>query len=112
MAGTLILEVIVMILTFPIVARIAGGLTWVSGIYLAAVTVALILAAGMQGRRHALTIDLALQFAVIAGGVFHWSIAVVGLLFVCVWIYIRYVKVDVERRIERGLLPGQEPITD
>lgn len=112
MAGTLILEVIVMILTFPIVARIAGGLTWVSGIYLAAVTVALILAAGMQGRRHALTLDLALQFAVIAGGVFHWSIAVVGLLFMCVWIYIRYVKVDVERRIERGLLPGQEPITD
>ena len=30
----------------------------------------------------------------------------------CVWIYIRYVKIDVERRIERGLLPGQEPITD
>lgn len=112
MAGTLILEVIVMILTFPIVARIAGGLTWFSGVYLAVVTLALILAAGMQGRRNALTIDLGLQFAVIAGGIFHWSIAVVGVLFLCVWVYIRYVKLDVERRIELGLLPGQEPIDD
>ena len=75
-------------------------------------TLALILAAGIQGRRNAQTIDLALQFAVIAGGIFHWSIAVVGVLFLCVWVYIRYIKLDVERRIEMGMLPGQEPIDD
>ncbi|MFT4042145.1 MAG: DUF4233 domain-containing protein [Gordonia sp. (in: high G+C Gram-positive bacteria)] len=110
MAGTLILEVIVMILTFPIVARIGGGLTWVSSTYLGVVTVLVILASGMQRRPQALSIDLALQVLVIIGGVFHWSIAVVGVIFACVWLYIRYVKNDVAHRIERGQLSGQEPI--
>lgn len=110
MAGTLILEVIVMILTFPIVARVGSGLTWYSTLYLALVTLALLLACGIQGRKHAIEIDLALQVAVIAGGIFHWAIAVVGVIFGCVWWYIRYVKLDVERRMRQGLLPGQEPI--
>ncbi|MGV9826589.1 MULTISPECIES: DUF4233 domain-containing protein [unclassified Gordonia (in: high G+C Gram-positive bacteria)] len=110
MAGTLILEVIVMILTFPIVARVGNGITWVSGSYLAVVTVLLILAAGRQGRPGALRLDLGLQILVIAGGVFHWSIAVIGVIFLFVWLYIRYIKIDVERRIERGQLPGQQPI--
>ena len=112
MAGTLILEVIVMILTFPIVARIGGGLTWYSTLYLGLVALALLAAAGMQRRRHALEINLGLQVAVIAGGVFHWSIAVVGVIFGCVWLYVRYVKLDVERRMRAGMLPGQHPVGD
>ena len=111
-AGTLILEVIVVILAFPIVWRLGGGLTWVSGGYLALLVVVMILAAGLQGRPYALTLDLALQVAVIVGGVFHWSIAVVGVIFGSVWLYIRYIKGDVEKRVERGELPGQEPIPE
>ncbi|AFA72994.1 putative membrane protein [Gordonia polyisoprenivorans VH2] len=110
MAGTLVLEVIVMVLTFPIVAKIGPGLTWVSGIYLGVVTLLMILACGMQGRRRALEIDIGLQILVIIGGVFHWSIAIVGLLFLFVWLYIRYVRADVARRMREGRLAGQEPI--
>lgn len=110
MAGTLVLEVIVMVLTFPIVAKIGPGLTWVSGIYLCVVTLLMILACGMQGRRRALEIDIGLQILVIVGGVFHWSIAIVGLLFLFVWLYIRYVRADVARRMREGRLAGQEPI--
>ncbi|WP_439032609.1 DUF4233 domain-containing protein [Gordonia terrae] len=110
MAGTMILEVIVVILAFPIVWRLGDGLTWLSGGYLTVVLLAMIAAAGMQGRPQALTIDLALQVALIVGGVFHWSIAVVGVIFGSVWLYIRYIKADVEKRMERGMLPGQEPI--
>ncbi|WP_431818659.1 DUF4233 domain-containing protein [Gordonia jacobaea] len=110
MAGTMVLEVIVMILTFPIVARVGNGLTWVSGTYLGVVTLLMVLAVGMQKRPQALNINLALQVLVIIGGVFHWSIAVIGVIFGCVWLYIRYIKGDVQRRIDRGLLYGQEPI--
>ena len=78
MAGTMVLEVIVMILTFPIVARVGNGLTWVSGTYLGVVTLLMVLAVGMQKRPQALNINLALQVLVIIGGVFHWSIAVIG----------------------------------
>ncbi|MHC3001096.1 DUF4233 domain-containing protein [Gordonia metallireducens] len=110
MAGTMILEVIVVILAFPIVWRLGGGLTWLSGGYLALLVLAMIVAAGMQGRPYALKLDLALQVAVIVGGVFHWSIAAVGVVFGSVWLYIVYIKRDVEKRVELGMLPGQEPI--
>ncbi|MGC5258416.1 DUF4233 domain-containing protein [Gordonia sp. DT218] len=110
MAGTLILEVIVLGLAFPIVANIGSGLTWLSGVYLGVVVLAHILAAGLQGRPYALRLDLALQVLVIVGGVFHWSIAVIGVIFLCVWVYIAYIKHDVEVRIARGMLPGQQPL--
>ncbi|MYR05967.1 DUF4233 domain-containing protein [Gordonia sp. SID5947] len=110
MAGTLILEVIVLGLAFPIVANIGSGLTWLSGVYLGVVVLAHILAAGLQGRSYALRLDLALQVLVIVGGVFHWSIAVIGVIFLCVWVYIAYIKHDVEVRISRGMLPGQQPL--
>ena len=110
MAGTLILEVIVMVLTFPIVANVGSGLTLWSGLYLGVLTVGLILAAGMQGRPQAMQIDIGLQVLVIVGGLFHWSIAVVGVIFLFVWLYIRYIRADVARRMREGRLAGQEPI--
>ncbi len=110
MAGTLVLEVIVLFLAFPIVANIGSGLTWLSGGYLAFVVAAHIVATGLQGRPYALKLDLALQILVIAGGFLHWSIAVIGVIFGCVWVYIAYVKHDVEVRISKGMLPGQEPL--
>lgn len=110
MAGTLILEVIVIGLTFPIVAKVGPGLTWWSGLYLGIVLLAHILASGMQGRPFALRLDIGLQVFVIAGGLLHWSIAVVGVIFLCVWVYIAYIKRDVEQRVAHGQLAGQEPI--
>lgn len=110
MAGTLILEVIVVLLAIPIVAKVGPGLTVWSLSFLIGLSVLMILGSGVQGRRWALKFDLALQVITIAGGIFHWSIAIVGLIFGCVWVYIAYIKRDVERRIERGELYGQEPV--
>ncbi|MFT4087627.1 MAG: DUF4233 domain-containing protein [Gordonia sp. (in: high G+C Gram-positive bacteria)] len=110
MSGVLILEAIVIGLTFPVVASLAGGVTWASGLYLGILCLVLVLLCGMQGRPHALEINLVLQLFVIGGGVFHWSIAVVGVIFLCVWIYLVYIKRDVAKRLETGRLPGQHPI--
>lgn len=111
MAAVLILEAIVVGLTFPVVAKLTQhGVTWASGLYLGVVCLLLILLSGMQRRPHALAINLAMQVPVILGGLFQVSIAVVGVVFLCVWIYIVYIKRDVERRIERGQLPGQRPL--
>ncbi|PXW33471.1 UNVERIFIED_CONTAM: uncharacterized protein DUF4233 [Williamsia faeni] len=112
MAGTLILEAIVIGLAFPIVWRVGGGLTLWSGIYLGGLMLAMILGSGLQGRSWALPYDLALQVAAIAGWAIHWSIGVVGVVFGIVWLYIAYIKRDVRLRMERGLLNGQEPIED
>lgn len=111
MSAVLILEAIVIGLTFPVVAALTDrGVTWFSGLYLGLVCLVLILLCGVQRRPQALTWNLAMQVPVLLGGFIHVSIAVVGVIFLCVWIYIAYIKRDVERRIERGQLPGQQPL--
>ncbi|GAB18097.1 hypothetical protein GOEFS_046_00530 [Gordonia effusa NBRC 100432] len=112
MAGTLILEVIIVLLALPIVAKVGPGLGPWSLTFLLGLSLVMILGSGLQGRPWALRFDLALQVVTIAGGLFHWSIAVVGVVFGCVWVYIAYIKRDVERRMERGELFGQEPIDE
>lgn len=107
MAGTLILEVIVVLLAFPIVAKIGGGLTWGSGLFLGAICLAFIVLSGMCSRTWALPTILGLQGVLIVGGLFHWSLAAIGVIFLCVWAYIAYIRRDVARRIELGLLPSQ-----
>ncbi|MGZ8180016.1 DUF4233 domain-containing protein [Williamsia sp. SKLECPSW1] len=112
MAGTLILEAIVVLLALPIVAKVGGGLTAASTTFLVVVTVAMILGSGLQGRRWALYYDLLLQVVLIAGVVFHWSIGAVGVVFGLVWIYIAYIRRDVARRMAQGRLPGQVPLDE
>lgn len=111
MAGTLILEVIVVALAFPVVAKLTDtGVTWGSGLYLGIVVLVLLLLSGRQGMPRALEINVVMQFFVIGGGFIHWSIAVVGGIFLCVWVYIAYIKRDVAKRIEEGRLYGQRPL--
>jgi hypothetical protein len=110
MAGTLILEAIVVLLALPIVAKVGGGLTAVSTTYLLLVTVAMILGAGLQGRSWALGYDLLLQVVLIAGFAIHWSIGAVGIVFGLVWVYILYIKRDVAKRMAEGRLFGQVPL--
>ncbi|MDV3130772.1 DUF4233 domain-containing protein [Mycobacterium sp. 29Ha] len=108
MAGTLILEAIVVLLALPVVARIGGGLTAVSGGYLVGLAAVLVLFAGIQGRAWAIWANLALQLVVIAGVFVHGAIGFIGLVFLGVWLLIAYLRVEVLRRQKRGLLPGQQ----
>ena len=67
MAGTLILEAIVVLLALPVVSFSQGGLTWTSGGYLIGMAGVLVLLAGVQGRPWALKANLAVQVVLIAG---------------------------------------------
>ncbi|MCV7424118.1 DUF4233 domain-containing protein [Mycobacterium yunnanensis] len=108
MAGTLILEVIVVLLALPVVSYSHGGLTWVSGGFILGVTGILILLAGVQGRPWALKANLAVQVILIAGVVIHPAICFIGVVFAAVWLLIAYLRAEVKRRQDRGLLPGQQ----
>ncbi|MUM16154.1 DUF4233 domain-containing protein [Mycobacterium sp. CBMA271] len=106
MAGTLILESIVVLLAVPVVKMVGGGLTPFSLTYLVAVAVAMILLCGMQGRPWALQANLALQVVLVAGFFVHAAIGFVGLLFLGVWLLIWYMRNQVRDRQRRGELPG------
>lgn len=107
MAGTLVLEAIVVLLALPIVADLGGGITWLSGGYLVGLALVMFLGAGLQGRSWALTFNLGLQVLVLLGGFFHLSILIIGVLFLLVWAFILILRGEVKRRMDQGLLPSQ-----
>ncbi len=108
MAGTLILEAIVVLLALPVVGAVGGGLTGIALGYLIGLAVLLLLLAGLQGRPWAIWINLVVQLAVIAGFLVYPGIGFIGVLFAAVWALIAYFRAEVLRRQRRGLLPGLE----
>ena len=108
MAGTLVLEAIVVLLALPVVSVANGGLTWTSGGYLIGLSVVLILLAGVQGKPWALKANLAVQVVVIAGALVHPAVGFIGVVFAAVWALIAYLSAEVKRRQDRGQLPGQQ----
>lgn len=112
MAGTLILEAIVVLLALPVVVVAHGGLTAVAGTYLIGLAVVLILLTGVQGRPWAIWVNLAMQLVLIAGWVVHGAVGFIGLVFAGVWLLLLYLRSEVKRREQHGLLPGQQPPPD
>lgn len=107
MAGTLILEAIVVLLALPVVGSVGGGVTWVSGTYLVVLAVVMFLGAGVQRRSWAMPFNLGLQVFVLLGTFIHLSIGVIGIVFAVVWGFILVLRADVRGRMEKGLLPSQ-----
>jgi Protein of unknown function (DUF4233) len=107
MAGTLILEAIVVLLALPVVGAVGGGLTPVALGYLIGFTAILVLLTGLQGRSWAIWVDLAVQLVLIAGFLVYPGVGLIGLLFGGVWALIAYLRAEVLRRQQRGMLPGQ-----
>ena len=108
MAGTLLLEAIVMVLALPVVVQAQNGFTATGGGFVVALTLALVAVAGVQGRPWALWVNIAMQFVGIAGGLVHGASGFVGVLFLAVWLFIAYLRAEVKRREARGELPGQQ----
>ncbi|HEU0086426.1 MAG TPA: DUF4233 domain-containing protein [Pseudonocardiaceae bacterium] len=98
LAGTLVMEAIVVGLALLVVARFGGGLAGPAGWYTAGLAVGMVLAALVQGRPWGLGLALGLQVAMVAGWFAHPALGGVGLLFVLVWGYLLYVRQAVLRR--------------
>ncbi len=91
-AGTLALEAIVLLLAIQPIRLVGGNLSgWGVG---AVVTLAVLCAvlAGSMKRRWAWHAGTALQVLLLASGLFHWSLAVLGLIFGATWAYASYVR--------------------
>ena len=108
MAGTLILEAIVVLLALPVVAAADHGLTPLTAGYLIGFAVVLVLLGGVQGRPWAIWVNLGIQVVLIAGWLVHGAVGFIGVMFAAVWLLIAYLRAEVLRRQKRGLLPGQQ----
>ncbi|OFT90521.1 MULTISPECIES: DUF4233 domain-containing protein [Corynebacterium] len=109
MAGTHILEALVVLLGLTVVTRIHDGeyATTFNIVYVTVVGVAMIVAAFLQKAKFADILNIGLQVFAIAGFVVHPSIGAMGLLFAAVWWYIYHLKRNLIERMKRGLLPSQ-----
>lgn len=109
MAGTLVLEAIVFLISLSVVWRVDSGLgpMWLRMGYVTVLGLAMLAAAFVQKSPKAKQINWGLQvFAVIASFT-NLAIGVMGLIFVAVWWYIYHLKKIMEERMRRGLLPSQ-----
>ena len=109
MAGTLIMEIITVLLALPVVAVVGGGLTAWSTAYLLGFAVLLAVLAGMQGRPWAIWANLGVQLLLVLGFALYPGVGFIGVLFTVVWAVIAYLRWEVLRRQRLGLLPGQRP---
>lgn len=102
MAGTLILEVIVVLLAIPVVDVVGGGVSAASLGYLIGFAVLLVVLAGLQRRSWAIWANLGAQLLLVAGFLVYPGVGFIGLLFVAVWALIAYLRAEVRRRQQAG----------
>jgi Protein of unknown function (DUF4233) len=91
-AGTLVLEAIVLLLGIQPIRIMGGDLSGWGVAAVIALAVVAILLAGVMKRPWAWTAGAVLQALLIACGLLHWSLAVLGIIFAGAWAYAAYVR--------------------
>jgi hypothetical protein len=91
-AGTLVLEAIVLLLAIQPIRIMGGHLGgWGIGTVVALAVVAVLLS-GLMGHPWAWHAGSVLQVLLLAGGLLHWSLAALGLIFGATWAYATRVR--------------------
>ncbi|WP_228717577.1 DUF4233 domain-containing protein [Allosaccharopolyspora coralli] len=107
MAGTLVLEFIVVGLALPIVWQFGAGVSSVGFGVVIALALAMLATAFVQRKPWGLWLAVGLQLALVACWVIHPTIGAMGLLFAAVWAYMLYLRRDVAIRMREGRLADQ-----
>jgi Protein of unknown function (DUF4233) len=101
MAGTLVLEAIVVALALPVIAKLGGGLTTTGGMIVLALAIAMVVAAGLLRTGWGLPLALVLQVVMIACGLFQLTLGILGVMFALIWAYLLWLRRDLRRRIDQ-----------
>ncbi|MDO4908797.1 MAG: DUF4233 domain-containing protein [Corynebacterium sp.] len=110
MAGTLVMESIVMLLVLTVIARVDEGTHWTTFNWLSVVILAVVMFLGgfVQSRPWGLGLAWILQILALIDGFFvHYSMVIITVIFVAVWWYISVLRRNLLARLKRGLLPSQ-----
>src|SRR5699024_1494532 len=109
MAGTLVLEAIVIGLVLTVIARVDDGehcQPWKVG-FVSLLAVAMIVARGLQRRPWALPLNLALAALAVAGWVVRWALGGGGILFAVACLYVLCLRRVRAGRVAGGYLASQ-----
>ena len=109
MAGTHIMEAIVILLVLTVITRVDAGAsaTTFNMVYVIGLGAAMIVAAFLQKLKWADWLNIGLQVLVVAGFIVHPAMGAMGVIFALCWWYVYHLRSNLLRRMERGLLPSQ-----
>lgn len=102
MAGTLIMEAIVVALALPVIAKLGGGVSGTGFVVVIVLAVAMVVASGLLRTGWGLPLALVLQVVMIATGLFQFTLGVLGVMFALIWGYILWLRHDLIKHLERG----------
>ncbi len=108
MSATLLLEVIVVLLALPVVAKLGSGLATWQGILVGVLALALLVTFAFLRRPWGKWLAAGLQVVMIACWFAVTVVGIVGLIFGLVWALLLWMRHDVARRMAEGRLPSQQ----
>ncbi|MGC4863806.1 DUF4233 domain-containing protein [Micromonospora sp. DT53] len=91
-AGTLSLEALVLLLAIQPIRVVGGDLGGAAIGAVVALAVAAVVLAGMMRRPWAWNAGTVLQGLLLLGGLLHWSLLALGIIFALVWAYALHVR--------------------
>jgi uncharacterized protein DUF4233 len=109
MSGTLMLEVIVVLLAMPVLAKLGEGLATWQGVLVGGLAFALLVTCAVVRRPWGVGLAVALQLVMIACWFAVPALGILGLVFGLVWAGLLWMRWDVSRRMAQGRLPSQSP---
>jgi len=111
MAATLLLEVIVVLLAMPVIAKLGDGLATWQGLLVGALALALLATCAFLRRPWGKWVAAGLQVVMIACWFAVVALGVLGLVFGLVWAVLLWMRWDVAKRMAEGRLPSQQQPT-
>jgi hypothetical protein len=108
LTAALLLEMIVVLLSIPVVANLGGGMATWQGVLVGALALALLLTCAVLRRPWGIWVAAGLQVVMIACWVALPALGILGLLFGVVWAILLWMRWDVTRRMAEGRLPSQQ----
>lgn len=112
MAATLLLEMVVVLLSIPVVARLGSGMATWQGVLVGVLAVALLVTCAVLRRPWGIWVAAGLQAVMIVCWVALPALGILGLIFGVVWAILLWMRWDVARRMAGGRLPSQQSTED
>jgi hypothetical protein len=91
-AGALVIEAVVLLLAIQPIRVLAGHLSGYGVASILVLVVLCVVLAGLLRRRWAWYAGIALQVLVVGTGVFQYALAVIGVVFAAIWLYVLYLR--------------------
>jgi hypothetical protein len=110
--AALLLEMVVVLLSIPVVANLGSGMATWQGVLVGALALALLLTCAVLRRPWGIWVAAGLQVVMVACWVALPALGVLGLVFGLVWTVLLWMRWDVAKRLRDGRLPSQQSTED